>query len=833
MTMTDCTGNTLIDDPCSASGGLPVGTDSGVAASCNAITLDNVINGNEPFYYNRVGKKVASLANLKTDPQNWLQRDFGAVPLTNAGDIATSDATNQIETALQNGGALHIEAGVYVIKRPIVASGITTIVGQSAGAGTGGFDPDDDPDTFLSALIKEAEEGAAIFYVDKDGWSNPTLETAAITFREPRFRNMPSIFIENFKIVSDINTPAPIGLIKIEGAYDNNSMLNVNAMFCGDSYHAIEVTKGAFQGTLGQSVNWTGVNAIGSTGGNRTAATIKIDWLQEGTFNSCKAFGSPYRVDGQGNPLYSANPAWEIDNSRGLVWVGCSGALTLGSGFLFKATERSCQYHLMDGCTYELVGKRVDDLLASDVSIYTEGGGLLETPQASSFTAGQLVKFGAAATQEYKVVAVGSNEIFVQPAMSITSFVDDVYEVKPSGSAIELHRTTASGLNNITVSAPRIEVPVEHFLWAHSDTGRISNIKAEAIFGKVTLDETSSVYIETYSKYNVQQFNSLGVNVEVPANANVTDKTASSLIIEDFNTPQTKYTINPNDPNEYYRTAWTANNFEDFGYIWQNTKSEKHMLHGADGSLTINDGVDFQSTVNYIKLSPENGVQSFKSVSPTFRFYAGDSSELEGRITYSASTLSGELSMDFRMDSGSSLQLKPTGSLALNNQSGTGTGIDLQAPNTQRKVITVNNLNEIEINGQPLELGGPGAVKSASNTGTGIGVYSIKSGSDLRFKTIRAIGAASIAATTEEITISSTDTDTIYGTENVGASGEGVAFGISNNQYRFRRISGGSGVSVSSGGDVISVSTIGATGSFTSADGKTVSVTNGVITSIT
>lgn len=63
MTMTDCTGNTLIDDPCSASSGLPVGTDSGIAASCNAITLDNVINGNEPFYYSRTGKKVRSLSS--------------------------------------------------------------------------------------------------------------------------------------------------------------------------------------------------------------------------------------------------------------------------------------------------------------------------------------------------------------------------------------------------------------------------------------------------------------------------------------------------------------------------------------------------------------------------------------------------------------------------------------------------------------------------------------------------------------------------------------------------------------------------------------------------
>lgn len=62
ITMTDCSNNTIIDNPCEVSSGLPVGTDSGIAGSCNFKLLDNVVNGNEDFYYNRVGKKVKSLA---------------------------------------------------------------------------------------------------------------------------------------------------------------------------------------------------------------------------------------------------------------------------------------------------------------------------------------------------------------------------------------------------------------------------------------------------------------------------------------------------------------------------------------------------------------------------------------------------------------------------------------------------------------------------------------------------------------------------------------------------------------------------------------------------
>lgn len=80
LIMTDCTGNNIIDDPCSASGGLPVGTDSGIAASCNMKTLDNVINGNEPFYYNRVGNKVASLNGLSKEYKGYVTlEEFGAL----------------------------------------------------------------------------------------------------------------------------------------------------------------------------------------------------------------------------------------------------------------------------------------------------------------------------------------------------------------------------------------------------------------------------------------------------------------------------------------------------------------------------------------------------------------------------------------------------------------------------------------------------------------------------------------------------------------------------------------------------------------------------------
>lgn len=876
MTMTDCSNNTIIDNPCEVSIGLPVGTDSGIAGSCNFKLLDNVVNGNEDFYYNRVGKKVTSLnsfisksvLNLYLTPY-----DFGA-----KGDGVTDD-TGAMEQYFSQGGALYGAPGVFRITRPIVVKGLTSLFWPTASNGTGGFPDIGEANTdYLDTLLDEASEGAGIIYVDLNGWTNPNNETHAITFREPRARNLASVSINNFKISSHIDNPAPVGLIKINGAYDNNSMFNVNAVFGGDDHPVIEVTKGIAEGTLGQSVNWTGVNAIGATGGNRTAPTIKINWLQEGTFNSCKAFGSPYRVDGEGDPLYSANPCWEIDNSRGLVWIGSSAALTLGSGFLFKATERSCQYHTMVGCTYELIGRVESTLFLSNVSIYTEGGGLLETPQASAFNVGQLVKFGQAATQEYKILAIGDNELFVQPAMPITTFVDDVYEVSPASSAIEIHKESSSGLASINVISPRIEAPVGHFLWAHADDGLapIANIKAETIFGRVTLDNVTRADIDTYSDFSVQALNSNGISLKTSANANDKNDTVNSFNIKSSNSPGINFNVNPNNLSDDYRIIWSADAIEDFGFLFQNERSGKHMLHNVDGSFTVNDGVDFQSTVNYVKIDPTNGVDVVKSVSPSYRFTAGNNSELTSRITYSASTELGELSLDFRMFSGASMQLSDVGDLFLNRDSGgTGnTGLHVKTASNADKRITVNDSNNLEINGSEV-LGGQ--VNVGENLGSGSGVYAGKSGVSLRFKSISGAGSVNVSATSNDITISATDT--VYGTVNVGSAGEGIAYGVSSGNYQFRRINEGVGINVVGNGDQITISSSlgtvnvgtgegvafgtdgsnfkfrrikgaageiavtsagddieikgdGATGSFTSSDGKTISVSNGIITSI-
>lgn len=52
-------------DNCTLSSGYPVGTDNGLALSCNASTIDKIVNGAKgEVIYNRIGKRVYSLADL-------------------------------------------------------------------------------------------------------------------------------------------------------------------------------------------------------------------------------------------------------------------------------------------------------------------------------------------------------------------------------------------------------------------------------------------------------------------------------------------------------------------------------------------------------------------------------------------------------------------------------------------------------------------------------------------------------------------------------------------------------------------------------------------------
>lgn len=53
----------ISNDNCSASSGLPVGTDSGLALSCNASTFDKILNSNDEFVTTRTGKRLKTLGS--------------------------------------------------------------------------------------------------------------------------------------------------------------------------------------------------------------------------------------------------------------------------------------------------------------------------------------------------------------------------------------------------------------------------------------------------------------------------------------------------------------------------------------------------------------------------------------------------------------------------------------------------------------------------------------------------------------------------------------------------------------------------------------------------
>ena len=296
-------------------------------------------------------------SNVATAIGNDLVAKHGAKPLTDITQIDTHDNSDEIEAWLAEGGRCTFPPGVFVLKRPVVGRGLTLVEGACMGVGTGGLELG--ATSFVEGLIQEANEGSSIIYVHPLGSWYPIVQEKAILFEELRSKNLPTVGLANFKICSDIDNPAPVGLIETRGAYDNLIVMNVNAMFGGDNYPVVEFgrSKAFLSFQLSQSINLTGLNAIGATGGNRTAPTAVIDWVQEGTVTSCKFFGSPYRVDGGGNPLYSSNDCLLVKNSRGLLFAGSSFALTKGNGVVFKAVDRPCLNMTLDTCTYELLGQ--------------------------------------------------------------------------------------------------------------------------------------------------------------------------------------------------------------------------------------------------------------------------------------------------------------------------------------------------------------------------------------------------------------------------------------------------------------------------------------------
>lgn len=117
-----------------------------------------------------------------------------------------------------------------------------------------------------------------------------------------------------------------------------------------------------------------------------------------------------------------------------------------------------------------------------------------------------------------------------------------------------------------------------------------------------------------------------------------------------------------------------------------------------------------------------------------------------------------------------------------------------------------SDINEITIEGVP-----PGEINTASNIGTGEGVYASKVGVDLEFKSIVAGANVTITSDANEITINAPVAGEVNTASNIGA-GEGVYATKVGSDLEFKSLVAGTNISLSSDANEITINSTGGGG---------------------
>jgi len=102
-----------------------------------------------------------------------------------------------------------------------------------------------------------------------------------------------------------------------------------------------------------------------------------------------------------------------------------------------------------------------------------------------------------------------------------------------------------------------------------------------------------------------------------------------------------------------------------------------------------------------------------------------------------------------------------------------------------------------------------GEVNTASNVGTGDGVFKQKTGVNLEFKSLVAGSNVTITPGTDSLTIASTDTGEVNTASNLGATGEGVFAAKVGVDLQFKKLIPGTNVTFSSNGESITINASG------------------------
>jgi len=278
-----------------------------------------------------------NIASLRRGDGGFNVRQFGAV-----GD-GVADDTQSIQAWANRGGNLYGHRGLYRTTGGVLFSPITSINGESAGAGTGG--------SHVPTLLEEAQEGAFIIAPDEINWNGDEYVF--------RFENLkadlkaaPSISISNIKIQANRDGAVPAHLLEVINAYDALSIRNVNLNFAHKNYNALRLVE--IDGTTFPTLSQTGIieNVVAIGDDVPDASTTPVIYMrrqQEMQMIGVKSFGIATSL-----VATCERVPISLDNCRGISGLGCSSASTNAIGLDIYCTDVSVDGIVFAGHTFEL-----------------------------------------------------------------------------------------------------------------------------------------------------------------------------------------------------------------------------------------------------------------------------------------------------------------------------------------------------------------------------------------------------------------------------------------------------------------------------------------------
>ena len=140
------------------------------------------------------------------------------------------------------------------------------------------------------------------------------------------------------------------------------------------------------------------------------------------------------------------------------------------------------------------------------------------------------------------------------------------------------------------------------------------------------------------------------------------------------------------------------------------------------------------------------------------------------------------------------------------------TNTDLLWRNTSVSPETINIYNSVTLVWEPIAMASGGQDNTASNLGTGEGLFGQKVGVDLQFKSLIGGTNVTLSSDSTSVTINSTDTGEANTASNLG-TGEGLATTKSGVNLPFKSLVGSSGITLSSDANTVTIAgaaTVGA-----------------------